>query len=186
MAEQQPRPLMYSEKDIEVIKRTFADNEALLISIRKLFYGQDITKEEKDLIKSIFSNPEVVEVFRRKVYPVQDFNRGLIAFNDFWLDAESQIFGSSRDTVYQTIESKKLIKDMFEKAFNLLTNPDGEKVSIEYEPMIEADPLGIKLIARNLYIRAIQTALITVQAIAGKKEESVEDTVKRLSQNSSK
>jgi len=184
MAEQ--RHLMYSEKDIETIKKIFADNEALLILIRKLFFGQNISKEEKELIKSTFSDPEVVEVFRRKVYPVKDFDRSLIAFNDFWLDAETQIFGSSRDTVYQTVESKKLIKDMFEKAFNLLTNPDGEKVSIEYEPMIEADPLGIKLIARNLYIRAVQTALITVQAIAGRKDETPEQAAKRLMQDSSK
>lgn len=184
MAEQ--KPLMYSEKDIEVIKGTFCDNEALLVLIRKLFFGKDITKEEKDLIKATFANPEVVEVLRRKVYPVQDFDRGLLSFNDFWLDAESQIFGSSRDTVYQTIESKKLIKDMLGKAFNLLTNPDGEKVDITYEPIVEADPLGVKLIARNLYIRAIQTALITVHLIAGKKEESPEQATKRLMQDSSK
>lgn len=184
MAEQ--KPLMYSEKDIEVIKGTFCENEALLVLLRKLFFGKNLTQEEKDLIKSTFANPEVVEVLRRKVYPVQDFDRGLMSFNDFWLDAETQIFGSHRDTIYQTIESKKLIKGMLAKAFNLLTNPDGEKVDIEYDPVIEADPLGIKLIARNLYIRAIQTALITVHLIAGKKDETPEQAAKRLMQDSSK
>jgi len=184
MAEQ--KPLMYNEKDIETIKSVFADNEALLISIRKLFFGKDITDEEKKLIKHTFSNPEVVEVFRRKVYPVQEFDRGLISFNDFWLDAETQVFGANEGTIYQTIESKKQIKSMFEKAFSLLTNPDGEKVSLEYNPIVEADPWGIQLIARNLFIRSIQTALITMHMIAGQKEESPEQAVKRLRQDSSK
>lgn len=184
MAEQ--KPLMYSEKDIEVIKATFADNEALLVLLRKLFFGKDISEDEKKLIKSTFSNPEVVEVLRRKVYPVQNFDGGLLQFNDFWLDAESQVFGASRDTIYQAIESKKLIKAMLEKAFNLLINPDGEKVVIDYDPIIEADPLGVKMIARNLYIRSIQTALITVHLIAGRKDETPEQATKRLLSDSAK
>lgn len=184
MAEQK---LMYSNKDIELIKSIFSENDALLLAIRKLFFGVDITQEEKNIVTSAFSNPEAVEVFRRKVYGLNNFDTPIGQLSDFWLGAESQIFGASRDTVYQTIASKELIFSMFEKAIKLLTNPDGEKVDINSMKMsIEADPLGIYLIARNLYMKAVESALLAVMTIAGMKTETVEDAVKRLKQDSTK
>lgn len=74
---------------------------------------------------------------------------------------------------------------MFNKAFDLLSNPDGEKVSVDFVPSM-VDGLQIGLIARNLYMQAIETALISILTIAGKKDETLEETMKRLKQDSSK
>lgn len=178
--------LMYTNKDIELIKATFAENEELLKVIRKLFFGYDLSEEEKDLIKSSFSNKEVIEVLRRKVYGLNNINTPIGQLSDFWLGVEQQIFGASRDTIFQAIESKKMVLNMFTKAFNLLENPDGEKVSVDTNPMTETDPLGVLVIARNLYMKAIETALLTIQTIAGKKSETVEETVARLQKDSNK
>lgn len=178
--------LMYSNKDIDLIKATFAENDALLVMVRKLFFGYDLTEDEKKAVKSTFSNPEVVEVFRRKVYSVGNVQTEIGHINDFWFGAEEQIFGANRDTIYQAIASKELVLSMFTKAFNLLTNLDGEKVDTSFNPVIEADPLGIKLIARNLYMKAVETGLHSMKVIAGMKTETVEQAVKRLSQDSSK
>jgi len=177
---------MYSNKDIDLIKATFAENDALLVMVRKLFFGYDLTEDEKKAVKSTFSNPEVVEVFRRKVYSVGNVQTEIGHINDFWFGAEEQIFGAGRDTIYQAIASKELVLSMFTKAFNLLTNLDGEKVDTSFNPVIEADPLGIKLIARNLYMKAVETGLHSMKVIAGMKTETVEQAVKRLSQDSSK
>lgn len=178
---------MYTNKDIELIKSAFADNDELLILIRKLFFGVNLTEDEKKIIVSSFSNPEVIEVFRRKVYGMNNFETPVGQLSDFWLGAESQIFGASRDTVYQTIRSKEMVLEMFEKAFKLLTDPNGEKIDVSEKVMsTEADPLGVGLIARNLYMKAIETSLLALMTIAGIKTESVEDAVKRLKQDSSK
>jgi hypothetical protein len=178
--------LMYNEEEISLIKETFAENDALLQILRKLFYGLELTEGEKKIVKDTFKKDQVVEVLRRKVYGTFNLNTPIGHVSDFWMGVEQQIFGASRDTIYQSIESKKLIKTMFEKGFKLLQNPDGERVKLDAEPVIEADPLGIKMIARNLYLKAIETALFTVKTIAGKKEEKLEDTMKRLKQDSSK
>jgi len=178
--------LMYSNNDLEIIKATFSENEVLLQSIRKLFFGAEITPDEKANIVHTFSNPEVVEVFRRKVYGLNNLNTPIGQLSDFWLGAESQIFGASRDTIYQAVNSKQLVLEMFTKAFNLLTNPDGEKVDVTINPSLETDPLGIKIIARNLYMKAIETGLSAMQTIAGKKDETLEQTLKRLQSDSTK
>ena len=184
MAEKQE--LMYSNKDIDLIKSVFSENDELLVMLRKLFFGYELTTDEKKVVLSNFSNPETIEVLRRKVYSVNNLNTPIGQLTDFWLGVESQIFGASRDTIYQAIESKKLVIDMFVKGFNLLTNPDGEKVDTNMSPMIESDPLGIKVIARNLYMKAIETALHSVKVIAGMKTETTEEAVKRLKDDSAK
>jgi hypothetical protein len=187
MAEEtKEQKLMYSGKEISIIKAHFSENEELLIAIRKLFFGIDITGQEKESIKSTFSNPETVEVFRKKVYGLNNYDTPVGQLSDFWLGAETQVFGASRDTIYQAVESKKLVLDMFTKAFNLLANPDGEKVEIATFMSLSADPLQVGLIARNLYMKAIETSLLTLKSIAGQKTETLEQTVKRLQKDSAK
>jgi hypothetical protein len=178
--------LMFNEKEIALIKSTFAENDALLVAVRKLFFGQDITADEKKMITSAFVNEDVINALRRKVYGLNSFETPIGQLSDFWLGVESQIFGASRDTIYQAMVSKEMVLDMFTKAFNLLTNPDGEKVNVEVSPKIETDPLGVKIIARNLYMKAIETGLLGVKTIAGMKTESPEEAVKRLTKDSAR
>src|SRR5574343_136048 len=161
--------LMYSNKDSDLIKSTFGENDELLVMVRKLFFGGKLTAEEKKTVTNTFSNPDVVEVLRRKVYGVNNFETPIGQLSDFWLGAESQIFGATRDTVYQAIMSKELVLSMFIKGLNLLSNPDGERVSINVLNDIETDPLGVNLIARNLYMKSIESALHAVKVIAGVK-----------------
>lgn len=177
---------MYSNKDIDLIKSIFSENEVLLIMLRKLFFGYELTADEKKIITSNFSNPEAIEVLRRKVYSTDNLETPIGQLSDFWLGVESQIFGASRDTIYQALTSKEMVLDMFKKGFNLLTNPDGEKVDVKVQVLLEADPLGVKIIARNLYMKAIETGLHSINIIAGMKTETTEQAVKRLSQDSSK
>lgn len=186
MSEKKESKLMYSSKDIELIKSVFAENDELMLAIRKLFFGTPVSEEEKKAITEAFASQEVRDVFQRKVYGLNNFDTPIGQLSDFWLGAETQVFGASRDAIYQTVESKKLILGMFQKAFKLLENPDGEKVDITTFPDIDVDELQIGLIARNLYMKAIETSLLTIKAIAGVKGETMEQTLKRLEADSSK
>lgn len=179
-------PLMYNLREIDLIKSLFAENDALLIMMRKLFFGVELSVEEKRIIFSTFQDQDAVNVVRRKMHGVNDFARSEVGtLPDFWLGTEKQISGQPIDTIRQVMESKLLIKDMFEKGIALLTNPDGEKVNVEYVHDQE-DYLGVKLIARNLYMMAVETTLHNLKIIAGIKEESAEDAEKRLKQDSAK
>lgn len=185
MADKQKEQLMYSDKEINLLKATFAENESLLKTIRRLFLGGELTDIEKNVIKETFQNQELIEAFRHKVYGLDNYDTPIGQVSDFWLGAEKQIFGASRDTIEQVVQSKAMVRKMFETAFNLLRNPDGEKVDTLFIPS-EIDGLQIKLLARNLYIQAIETSLLTVLTIAGKKDETLEQTLARLQRDSSK
>jgi len=179
------RPLMYSNNDIDLIKATFAENDFLLIAVRKLFFGSKLTEEEQSSINAAFKDPKVLEVLRRKIYPVFNAETPVGQISDPWLGVEEQIFGASRDTIIQAVNSKAVAMSMFEQAFKSVYG--GEQVSIEYNPAsIVADELGVNLIARNLYMKGVETGLTGVKMIAGKKDETLEQTLKRLTQDSSK
>ncbi len=149
-------------------------------------FGQEMSDQEKAVIKETFSNKELVEAVRHKTYGTNNFNTPIGQLSDFWIGVESQIFGASRDTIYQSIESKKLVFKMFTTAFNLLENPDGEKVDISSDLDLNADPLGVKMIARNLFMKAIDGSLMSLLQIGGKSGETIEETVKRLQRDSAK
>jgi len=56
------RPLMYSDNDINLIKAVFAENDFLIIAVRKLFFGAKLTEEEQASIDAAFKDPKVLEV----------------------------------------------------------------------------------------------------------------------------
>lgn len=180
--------LMYSSKDIDIIKKVFAENDELLIVLRKLFFGLDLTDHEKESIKGTFKDQETRDVLQRKIYGLNDFSTPVGQLSDFWLGVESQIFGASRDAIQQTVESKQIVYGMFEKAMLLLTNPDGERVTtvVAQLPGLMIDPLQVGLISRNLYMKAVETSLLTLKSIAGMRQETTEEAIKRLTADSSK
>ena len=178
--------LMYTAKDIDILKSIFAENDMLMVAIRKLFLGAEISDYEKAIIVDSFKTPEAIEVFKHRVYGLNNLETPIGQLSDFWLGVETQVFGASRDTIHQVYESKKLVFSMFEKAFALLTNIDGEKPDVTSFPDTTKDPLQVWLIARNLYMKSIETALLNIKTIAGAKEESAEDAIKRLAKDSNK
>jgi hypothetical protein len=180
--------LMYSGKDIDIIKKVFADNDDLLIVVRKLFFGLDLTDAEKESIKGTFKDKDIRDVLQRKVYGLNDFTTPVGQLSDFWLGVETQVFGAGRDAIQQAVESKQIVFGMFEKAMALLENPDAEKVNINVAqlPDLMTDPLQVHLIARNLYMKAVETSLLTMKSIAGMKQETTEEAIKRLTKDSSK
>jgi len=183
--------LMYNDRELLLIKSVFAENEELLKSVRKLMFGSKVSLKEIEAIKSSFSNPDVVDAVKHKVYGLNNLETPIGQLSDFWMGAETQIFGASRDTIYQAVAVKEKVLEMFEKAFALLTNPDGEKVNLEVKsilnkPRAEIDELQIDLIARNLFMKAIDSGLFAIMTIAGKKDETLEDVLNRLSKNSNK
>jgi|SRR5690349_2674814 len=174
------KQLPVNEKEVALLKMIFKDNESLIKIIRNLFFGFEISKQEKDLIISTFKNDEVKNLFRKKIYPKISSDQSIFSMSDFWYGSESQIFGASRDVIQQVIKSKKRVKEMLDIAMNLLDNPDGIKNSIEYDPDNDpTDVLQVGLIARNLYINTIYQGLNWIWVISNQDKEKPQERKKR-------
>lgn len=187
MTETKVPQLPVSEKEADLLKATFKDNESLLKTLRSLFFGFDTTKAEKKLIKETFSDPELKLAIRKKMYPVlsNDVPIGQVA--DFWMGVDQQIFGQHKDTIYQAVNTKEEVLTMLKKAMNLLDNPDGEKIDLEYTAKkYQLDDFQINLLARNLYIKTIETGLLFIKMTADQNIETPEQLEKRVKKDSVK
>lgn len=187
MADIKPIQTIFAEREVAVIRKTFSNNESLLKSIRALLYGFEITTSERDLIKSVFSDSEVLETFKGKVYPEfkRDDTLPIGSIRDFWSGTENNILGAHKDLIYQVIESKRVLKGLLDKAMVSLLNPD-EKVNIKYDGNLLNDELQVFLLARNLYIRTIETALDFINKIASQPVQTASEKKLKANKNSSK
>jgi len=175
------------DKELEIIKKTFAENEYLIKAIRALFFGLGVTDDEKKIIKSTFSDDELMTIMHRRFCPELDKNSPVGQVQDVWLGAEQMVFGASRDTIQQALEYKNDAIVMTKQALALLADPNGEAPIVSYNPKsYPLDTLGISLLSRNQYIRHIESQLNILYTIAGKKDETIAETKERINRNSSK
>lgn len=185
MAEQ-PRQLPVNEQEIALLQSNFKGNEDILKLVRSHFFGFKLSDAEKLQLKGIFKNTDVLNAVRKKIYPIlsNDVPIGQVA--DFWMGSEQNVYGQSKDTIYQTLHSKQLVLEMLEKALKLLTE-DGEIDSLDYNPkLLLTDELGIQLLARNLYIKTVETGLNFIKLTADMEITSPTEIKKNAVKNSSK
>ena len=171
-----------TEVEKELIKGIFKGNEALLLSLRALFFGLSITDDEKTVIKGIFSDKRLLKIMHNRFLPELDRNTPIGTIGDRWLGVEQMVSGVPRDTIQQVIEYKAQSHDMMEKALELLENPDAHDINLDYDPG-ELDEVGSRILARNQYIRHIESQLLFIKIIAEQKEVMKPGT--KLSKDSS-
>lgn len=179
-------PMLTNDAEIEVLKKAFAENDTLLISIRALLLGFPIKKSEADVIEATFNDKNVREAFRKKLYPLLSPTSLIGQGGDYWYGTDTEILGRDPETIRQVVNSKHRVLEMLEQGMKLLENPTvGKKISLAFSP-VDTDPFQIELLARNKYVTSVGTALSMIKAVAGKKSESVEQTKQRLMTDSSK
>lgn len=166
----------------QLLQDAFKNNDDLLITTRALLFGYTLTPEETELIRTTYKNEALREEVRRKVYQELVKDAPIGANPDYWVGTEQEVLGHSPETVNQILEAKDKCLEMFKKAFKLLEDPTGEKISIEYHGTKD-DVMGINMIARNLFIKGIETGLSYCKIIA---EQDLEKMKKEAIQNSTK
>lgn len=171
-----------------LIKQVFGKHPDLIKLLQALFLGFELTTDEKALIKSTFANDELFEAVRRRISPRLDRDTMVGQQSDEWAGLEEQIYGSHPDKIYQSVHYKKQAIAMANQAVALLRDPDGEPIDISYNPdSTLSDPLQVRLLARNMYIKMIQNQLSTIWIISEQKDgENPNETAQRILKDSTK
>jgi hypothetical protein len=182
-----------TEEENAIVREAFKENEALLKSIRALFFGLGVTDDEKQQIKGVFEKGDMLKIITKKFLPTPSKDTPIGQVQDVWLGAEQMVYGSSPTTIVQALQYKSKSIEMSKKALALLTNPDGDAVSIVYKPWDgkpeeDPDPLGIELLARNQYMRHVEAQLTFLWIIANQKPPPAnpKEAAKRAAQDSTK
>lgn len=177
----------FNERELDKIKETFKGNDYLLKTMRALFFGLGVSDSDKELIKSTFANDELFSIIANRFYPELSKDSEIGMVQDIWLGAETMVFDKAPSTIAQAIQYKDRSSKMTKHALGLLRNPDLEAPRVLYEPsQVVNDELGIELLARNQYVRHIESQLLFLKVIAETHKKDDKEKQKTLEKNSTK
>ena len=180
--------MRFSDAELGLINNTFADNEKLLKTLRKVFYQVDLTDEDKAIIK-IVQSPEVLKILRKIFLPEIDVNAPLGQNVDLFMTINVQ--GKEPIDVSYELDGRVRVIKALENGLNRLVSFDNNGINniVKFEPLLyraNADEDMISVTARNTVIMHVEQQLLQIRALAGIKKETLEETKRRLEKDSTK
>lgn len=173
------RQMRYTDKELGIIKNTFADNDDALIALRKKMLGYPMTEVETNLtnfkgeLKSV-----MVKTFNPQIDPDAPINQVI----DLWMIVDF------RD---KTPEQARLLFRAKKKQLDFIDDKLNGKNKISFDEFTysddgEDDEVLVNQITRNNIVLHIEQQLNQLKFLAGQKDETVDETKKRLEADSAK
>lgn len=177
----------YTDSELELIKKTFAENESALKLIRKVMLQIPLKEEEEKSRLAIFV-PAVMHVVRKSILPEIDVEAPINQVIDLW--ATVRIDDKHPEQAMLFIEARKLLIEYLEQQLTTLaTGKVNNQIVFNSFTNIEnktADEIFIELLTRNNLLAHIEFQLGELNVLAGMKNETPEETMERLQANSTK
>lgn len=174
---------MPTQKELDIIRDTFGDNEKLLKAMRNLALGVDTTDEEKQLIKGVFANVDLYEAVRKRLNPqLSDFSSFAFSHHP-WGQIAKMTLGANKEQIAQIVNAKTKVEEWTNKALSLFQEPNGKAIELPVE-MSTTDEYQVELIALDMYVSHITEQINVLNAIAGTESNSPEEVKEKMEQDS--
>lgn len=174
--------MRFDDKELLLIKSTFAENDGLLKQIRKHFLQEETSKEVMGLSK------DAKAVLRKAFLPTIDTDAPIHQVVDLWLTLDLKE-KSPEQLQEHAFVRQKLIKYLDDR----LTVLEGKKVKdeIDFNTLNIIDgksalDVFINLNVRSILLMHVEQQLSQLEILGGTKEETPEQMKKRLLQDSAK
>lgn len=193
MARDPNQIFIFSDDELNLIKHTFADNDTLLYTVRKVLLQFPLTDTEKGLIK-LSITPEIHRILKKRILPDigDEFPLGQLA--DIRTTLTEQLKVKSVEDIAPLIDAKKIEIDYLNQQFEMLRNIDNvpspiTEISLakmaSFEDKDEYDTY-VDLHAYLFILGYIDPMLLFIKSIAGEKKETVAEQKARMQRDSSK
>ena len=184
--------MRFSQEDLGLIKGVFAENEELLKTIRKVFYQMPLNAVDLGRLNLTFKGkPALQKVFRKTFLPEIEAELPLQQNFDLWLTLKLKDLPTEEGAVH--IKSVGLWIDYIEQQLKLIESGKYQvtKPKISFTGLSKIKDkvsweLFADMLARNTIINHTEQQLRQLELLAGSKEETPEQTIERLSKDSSK
>ena len=179
--------MRYSDKELSLIKNTFAEQLDLMVLIRKFLLQGEMTEEEMKTIKRYTDNTEVLTILKKAVNPKID--KLAPPFETVDLFSSMDMNPTPYDHAYRAINARTLAGKYLDDRFATLAGESPKEVQFDtlHIPTEDIEQTYLNLIARNFLLSHIDSQLFnSLMVIAGQKNETPEQQKKRLTQDSSK
>lgn len=190
MARDIGQQFIFSDDELSLIKNTFADNDALLYTVRKVLLQFPLTDAEKNLIK-LSITPEVLRVLKKRILPEPSDEFPLGQLPSLLTTLTEQLKVKNVEEMASQFAAKKIEIDYLEQQFAILADVDGQnEVTIMLHDLAKLnktpDAQYVHITAYLFILGYVDPMLTFVKSIAGTKKETIEDLKKRMTRDSSK
>lgn len=172
----------YTDDELELLKNVFAENMELIKVIRKVMLQLDMSEAEEVMWKKTFSDNEALSALMRKMFlPTIDGDAPIHQLVDLYMTINME--NKLPEEIASLVKSRQMIVSYLDNQLKVLSGEIKEnKTKLAQFDLTDVDALR----ARNTIIMHTENQLHEINGLAGYKVETTEETVKRLSQNSSK
>lgn len=182
---------IFNDAELRLIKVTFADNEALIYSIRKILLQFPLTPAEKALVQQAMT-PEVFAIVKKRIYPDLDPDAPLTQISDYRAIVTTDLKTKPSDEHQWIVDVMQVCMDYLEGRMQQLQNLDrDEKYDVHLADLraMNANDAYTKRVYLKAYLDIlgyVDPQLNHLRVIAGMKEETPEEQKKRLTRESNK
>lgn len=191
MQEEQKRSIGYTDNELSLIKSTFLDNDIILKAIRKVFLQLPITEDDERELNAFKGNKELNNIMRKTFLPELNGDAPINQNIDLWmtiqindknsLDAFPHILARARLIAYINQSLLSLQGIMGENQLIFKDLLPGDEIITAENTEIYAN-----LTARNIIVGHTEQMLQRLKNLSNFKDETIEETVKKLTLDSSK
>jgi hypothetical protein len=186
MARQIGQQMRFNDLELSLMKNTFAENEDFLFIIRKVLLQFPLDVMEADQLKG-FMTDGVYTLLKKAFLPALDPDAPLFQLVDLQMGLNVDFKSYRIDEMGPYIESKQLVIEYLEQQFEVLKDSKSKMpISLAKMGDLKDQNAAINILSRNYILSYVDSNLQQIKFLAGKKEESVEDTKDRLKKDSSK
>lgn len=184
----QEQTMRYSDLEISLIKNTFCENDALIKVLRKVFLQGTLDSEEIKIVRLFVSQPESMRLLRKTLLPEIDLDAPSFQMVDLHVNIDTK--EHTMDRAYPLMKARDLMCDYLAQQFDVLADKN-PKITIEFTKLHRADnkepeQAFIELSMRNTLISHVEFQLMQLKTLAGRKDETKEETLARLKKDSAK
>ena len=177
-----PTRSRFTADEINLIKNTFFENEALLKIIRKKFLQLPLHQFEKIAGASLLSK-DVLKIVRKMILPEMDGDAPITQITDHW-----QFYRESSQPNFiqysdKYIEARRIMINYLEGQMSWIEGKGEGKMN--FKDLTIFDDFE-NLYARQMIVDNVELGLNQLLLMASIKEETPEEMNKRLTQNSNK
>ena len=191
MARDKDQLFIFSKSELALIKAVFADNDALIYTIRKVLLQFPLTLAEEELIRMSVTEP-VYDVLRKRILPLMSPDFPLNQIPNILTTITNDLKVKSIDEMIPLFEAKQLEIDYLEQQFRILKDIDYvQESSISLVGLAElkdktASRQFVDMTAYLFLLGYIDPSMTMIKVLAGQKDETPEQQEARLSKDSSK
>lgn len=177
----------YTPGELTIAKQVFADNLELLVLVRKALLQGELSQMETDMLKQVFEVPTVTALLKKCINP--DINKMANPFHVVDIISEIDLAPVPVEHAYLQLRAYATVKVYLDQVFTELSG--GAKATIKFDelgvvPEEVLDKQGQEVLytrvhARNMLIQHLDKRLFNnLRVVAGKKDETPEEQLKRL------